>query len=174
MRFKNFLMILSSVLLLVFPPIGLATIVFEDNFDAEPDEPWIYNYDSFANWDVTEGVVDLISSGHPGFEAFTVNGMFIDLDGSSPSLGAGRMETKNIFEFLPGYTYRLEFELAGSQASWSSHPNTVSVSLGDIYNQDITLDTFEPFQTFQHVFDVTSPTSAKLIFDHWGHGWASS
>jgi hypothetical protein len=61
----------------------------------------------------------------------------------------------------------LILNLAGSQASW--YPNTISVSLGDIYNQDITLDTFEPFQRFQHVFDVTSPTSTKLIFDHWGH-----
>jgi hypothetical protein len=48
------------------------------------------------------------------------------------------------------------------------HPNTVSVSLGSIYNQDITLDTYEPFQTFQYSFKVMSTISTNLIFDHWG------
>ena len=175
MKIKNFLTIVFLYFfIIVSPSLAVETVIFEDNFNNEPTDRWVYNYDNFGNWDINDGYVDLLNSNHYGFEHLVDYGYFVDLDGTNlddtyPTLGAGRMESKQTFDFIPGYTYCLEFDLAGSQAFWLPHFNTVTVTLGDIYNQVITLDTYDPFMTFQHVFDVSSPTSAKLIFDHSGN-----
>ena len=175
MKIKNFLTIVFLYFfIIVSPSLAVETVIFEDNFNNEPTDRWVYNYDNFGNWDIKDGYVDLLNSNHYGFEHLVDYGYFVDLDGTNlddtyPTLGAGRMESKQTFNFIPGYTYCLEFDLAGSQAFWLPHSNTVTVTLGDIYNQVITLDTYDPFMTFQNVFDVSSPTSARLIFDHSGN-----
>ena len=166
MIFKNFLVILSLVVFLVSPAFGATGVIFEDNFDTETSDAWLYEYNSFANWDVIDGTVDLISSRHPGFETFTDNGIFIDLDGTSNN--AGTMRSKTLFEFKPGYVYELSFDLAGSQRPLDTGYNTVTVSLGGLYEEDFTLFTTDPFQTFQHKFIVSTPTSAYLAFEHGG------
>jgi len=151
---------------------GATTIIFEDNFNIENSGNYIYNYDSFANWNVSDGTVDLLNANHGGFEDLTLYGMFIDLDGTAPTPNAGRMESKTTFIFDPDYTYYLSFDLAGSHTKWGlQQKNTVNVSLGNIYNKEITLDTPEPFQTFQHNFNVASTTNANMIFDHQGGDW---
>ena len=42
-----------------------ALTIFEDNFDSENGGNYQLNYSGFANWDVTDGTVDLIGEGSP-------------------------------------------------------------------------------------------------------------
>jgi hypothetical protein len=165
MKGKKFLIILFC-LLFMSPSVVFAKVIFEDNFDTESDRNWVYNYYDFANWDVTYGTVDLVTSRHPGFEDFAENGIFIDLDGTSNK--SGTMQSKASFEFKPGFVYKLSFDLAGSQRPFDKGYNTVKVSLGSIYNESFTLYTADPFQTFHHAFTVDTLTNANLTFEHVG------
>jgi hypothetical protein len=47
-------------------------------------------------------------------------------------------------------------------------PNTILVSLGDAFQETITLNSYAPVSTYTRTIHVTAPTSAKLIFDHAG------
>ena len=87
-----------------------ATIIFSDNFNAENGGVGVLNYNSFANWSVSGGTVDLIGS--PGFfDFFPQNGLYVDLDGTS--FLAGTLTSIGI-PVTPG-SYILSFLLAGSQ-----------------------------------------------------------
>lgn len=86
-------------------------ILFQDNFNTENSGSGVLNYNSFANWDVTDGTVDLIGNGF--YDFYPGNGLYVDLDGSTSN--AGILTTKNSFTFQPGVTYVLSFDLGGSQ-----------------------------------------------------------
>lgn len=135
-------------------------VLLEDNFDLENEKRGKLSYSGFANWDVTEGTVDLI--GHGFFDFFPDYGLYLDLDGSTNN--AGRLESKTTFRLEPG-EYRLEFDLAGSPLSG---PNTVTVNLDKVYSKDYTLDKSEPFRTVKSTISVPTSTSAKLVFEHAG------
>ena len=134
--------------------------ILEDGFDSEHGGRGQLNYSGFINWEVTKGTVDLI--GHGFWDVFPDHGLYLDLDGSTRE--AGRLESKTVFKLDPG-KYRLEFDLAGSPMSG---PNTVTVSLGNLYTEDFTLAVKEPFRTIARTIRVPTTTSAKLIFDHSG------
>jgi len=134
--------------------------ILEDDFDFENQERGTLNYSDFANWDVTRGSVDLI--GHDFYDFFKGHGLYLDLDGSTGE--AGRLESKTRFTLESG-EYRLQFDLAGSPMSG---PNTVTVSLGNLYREDFTLEANEEFGTIARTIRVPTTTSAKLIFDHSG------
>jgi hypothetical protein len=114
-----------------------------------------------ANWNVTRGSVDLLGNGL--FDFFPGNGLYLDLDGST--LAAGKLESKNTYSFNAGDTINLDFKLAGSQRGGT---DTVTVSLGSLYNEVFTLPSANPFTTITRSFTVSSATSAGLIFDHAG------
>ena len=139
---------------------GDELVLLDDTFDSEHGGEGQLNYSQFANWDVTEGTVDLI--GHGFYDFFPDYGLYLDLDGSTSN--AGRLESKTHFSLESG-EYRLEFALAGSP---TSGPNTVTVSLGDLYSEDFTLGVKEPFRTIARTIRVPTPTGAKLTFDHSG------
>jgi len=134
--------------------------LLDDTFDSEHGGEGQLNYSQFVNWDVTEGTVDLI--GHGFYDFFPDHGLYLDLDGTTNN--AGRLESKTHFSLESG-EYRLEFALAGSPMSG---PNTVTVSLGDLYSEDFTLAVKEPFRTIARTVRVSTPTGAKLTFDHSG------
>jgi len=139
---------------------GDGEALLDDDFDSEHRGEGQLNYSQFVNWDVTEGTVDLI--GHGFYDFFPDHGLYLDLDGSTNN--AGRLESKTHFSLESG-EYRLEFALAGSPLSG---PNTVTVSLGDLYSEDFTLAVKEPFRTIARTVRVSTPTGAKLTFDHSG------
>ena len=66
---------------------------------------------------------------------------------------------------LPRGTYRLEFDLSG-------HPertkNTVTVSLGDVYHEEFTLEVKEPFRKIRRDISVDDFVTAKIKFEHKG------
>jgi len=134
--------------------------ILEDGFDSEHGGRGQLNYSGFTNWDLTRGTVDLI--GHRFFDFFPSHGLYLDLDGSTGE--AGRLESKTRFRLDSG-DYQLEFDLAGNP---KSGPNTVTVSLGNLYREDFTLEANEEFGTIARTIQVPTTTSAKLIFDHSG------
>jgi len=76
------------------------------SFGAENGGSGFLNYNSFANYTVGPGSVDLIGNGY--FDAYPGNGLYVDLAGSTGQYGA--LTTKTIF--APG-TYHIGLSLGG-------------------------------------------------------------
>ncbi|MBD2242745.1 PEP-CTERM sorting domain-containing protein [Nostoc sp. FACHB-888] len=160
-----------SIAIIAFTAIGIATsasakaatvVLVEDNFNTENSGNRALNYNNFANWNVTNGTVDLIGNGF--FNFFPSNGLYVDTDGSS-SL-AGKLESKETFAFNVGDILNLTFKLAGDQRN--NGFNSVAVSLGSLFNETITLPSTDNFTTFTRNITVTSATTGKLAFDGVG------
>jgi len=142
-------------------------LFFKDNFDSENNNVGELNYTSFANWTVDNGAVDLVGEGfvYDGvdFDFWPGNGQYVDLDGTTDK--AGTFITKTTFNLLPG-KYTLEFSLAGSNRG---DTNTVTVSLGNIYNETFTKVSDEPFEKISREINVFSTIKVRLSFAHTGN-----
>ena len=138
-----------------------ATIIFSDNFNAENGGGGVLNYNSFANWSVSGGTVDLIGS--PGFfDFFPGNGSYVDLDGTS--FQAGTFTSIGI-PVTPG-TYILSFLLAGSQRG---DVNTVEVNVsGGLASSTYTLASNIPLTLETMSFTVLAPTTINFSFNNEG------
>jgi hypothetical protein len=137
--------------------------IFQDNFDREANGQSVGNYNQLSHWRVSDGTIDVVGPGHGELPTIgSEYGSFLDLDGSSAD--AGRLETKTAFNLEPG-TYTLAFDLAGSQRG--DH-NTVTVSLGNVFNESFSLASDAPFQTITRTLNVATPTSGTLVFEHEG------
>lgn len=135
-------------------------ILFMDDFNSENNGRGNLNYRSFENWEVSSGEVDLIGNGfwdfHPDY------GLHLDLDGSGGK--AGSLQSKTKFRLLPG-VYTLEFDLAGN---FQRTVNTVRVIMGDLYNEEFTLQAKEAFRKIKREINVSSVIETRLIFQHRG------
>ena len=131
-------------------------VIFEDDFDSENDRAGVVNYEDFDKWDVVEGSVDLI--GNDFYDFFPGNGLYVDLDGTTSE--AGTLSTKAALSLEAG-AYTLGFWLAGPHVGGA---DTVTVALGDVFEEEITLASGEPFAYFEREVDVASPTEATLTF----------
>jgi uncharacterized protein YjdB len=148
---------------------GTATVAatteafFVDDFNSENGGRAADNYTGFSHWEVLDGSVDLVGA-HP-YDDFLPkeNGIGVDLDGTSRN--AATLRTKTVFPLQPG-SYVLSFQLAGSPRP--SDPNTVVVSLGTAYREEITLPNFAPLRTYLRTIQVREPTTARIVFDHLG------
>lgn len=108
------------------------------------------NYYGFANFNVSQGSVDLIGNGY--FDAYPGNGLYVDLAGSTNQYGA--LTTKTIYG--PG-TYDIGLSLAGpiyngitdgAVVSWGqgSSANMILSGLNEAnYNFSVTLTQPEAF-----------------------------
>lgn len=138
-----------------------ATVLFTDNFDTENGSNGVFNWTSFANWNVLGGCVDLHGNGfvdvQPG------KGLYVDLDGSCDA--GGTIETKTAFNLQPG-SYILEYWIAGNQRIDPS--DTVNVSLGSLYQEQLVLRQRDRFELRTRNISVTSPTSARIRFENLG------
>jgi hypothetical protein len=94
------------------------------SFGAENGGVAQLNYYGLANYNVSQGSVDLIGNGY--FDAYTGNGLYVDLAGSTGQFGA--LTTKAIF--APG-TYNVSLSLGGpiyngitdgANVSWGQGP----------------------------------------------------
>lgn len=139
--------------------------MFSDNFDSENGGSAALNYNSFANWDVTDGTVDLIGNG--SWDFLPGNGLYVDMDGTTSN--AGKMMTKTSLNFSPG-TYTLSFDLAGNHVPGFPPSDTVivQVDMGNLFNKSYTLITSDPFTTYTETFVVLVDTSTKLSFEGVG------
>lgn len=144
----------AALLTLDIGSTAQAGVLFSDNFNSENSGAAALNYTSFANWDVTDGTVDLIGNGY--FDVYPGNGLFIDLDGSSSK--AGVLTTKATFD--PGQ-YFLKFALGGSTNSTEN----VTVNFGS-YSELFTLAGSDPLAEITRI--ITLGAASKLSFSNAG------
>jgi hypothetical protein len=158
--------IVCSALLCVFAvtPAVADMVLLSDNFNSEHGGTGVLNYNGFANWNVSDGTVDVIGNNY--YDFLPGNGLYVDMDGSTNN--AGKMTTKTSFSFEPGYTYTLSFELAGNHRNNSSETVKVQVGLGTIFNNSYSLSQTAPFTLFTETFTVPSTTTAQLSFEGIG------
>lgn len=88
--------------------VAQATTVLSDNFDGEGAA---LNYNSFANWTVSDGTVDVVTHGSYDINCFGGAGKCVDLDGSTGNAG---IMTTNAFAFNAGDTVTLSFQARGN------------------------------------------------------------
>jgi hypothetical protein len=140
---------------------GATTTLLSDGFE---EDPVIGNgLTNLTQWTATRGSVDVVAAGRFGV---TGRGRFIDLDGATNL--AARLESKEDFALSPG-TYTLSFDVGGSMRTFpGTNPNTMTVSLGDVFSTTITKNFNDPFVTESFPITVTSATTGRLVFDHAG------
>ncbi len=141
------------------------TVMFRDNFNNDH----LRLNGTPRGWTVTSGTVDIIGrrNGHSFYNLVPGHGAYIDMDGSTNAQGT--IQTVRTFEFTPGNTYTLSYQLAGSQRGddnavtalfgpgvtfSSTHTNSVTHSLASAVG----------FTTFTEQFTVSSTITAALIF----------
>ena len=158
---KPSLLILGAIaaLLTPFQPVQ-AAVIFQDNFDSESLGTKT-NANGLTNWTVTDGSIDVIGPGF--FDFLPGNGRYLDLDGTTRN--AGKITSKTAFSFHPGDVITLEFDLSGNRRGGN---DSVTVSLGSLFNQTFTLASSDPFTTYTQTINVTSATNAQLMFNHAG------
>lgn len=151
-------------LLSVSAGVSRAALIFFDDFNSENSGTGngIANYDSFANWSVVYGAVDLLGGSYWGHLQPASYGLFVDTDGSTGVPGS--MESDPLV-LLPG-EYVLGFDLAGNQRI--AGPDMVGVGVidggGPLLSTTITLADDVPFTPYALSFNVPSTTSAWIAF----------
>ena len=155
---KRLILCAAAVLVLLFGRDARADVLLFDGFNAENGGVNQLNYTAFANWDITDGSVDLCDAG----DVMEGDGLYVDLDGSTDN--AARMESKTTFALQP-QSYELSFLLAGSQRG---DLNTVTVSLGSAYSETFEFASSVPWTSVKRTIIVPTATDAKLVFDHDG------
>ena len=162
---KKKLPILVVLTLCLMSQVSQANVtLFCDDFNSENGGNYQLNYNSFANWNVTDGTVDLIGVGSP-WDYFPAYGLFVDMDGST--YDAGKMFTTGPINLQPG-TYALSFDLAGNQRADTPETVAVQVEIG-LLSKTYSLNRTDPFQTFTEVFTVAAPTNVSLVFEGIGN-----
>jgi hypothetical protein len=153
---SSFRNILTAVLggLAVCSQVFANSVVLSDNFDSENGGNGAANFNSFANWTVSNGTVDLIGNGFHDF--YPSNGLYVDLDGSSYQAGV----FQTTLSFSAGI-YELAFEISGSQRG---DTNVVLIQFGD-YSKQLILNSDFPLTPF--VLKIHT-TGGHLSFQNQG------
>jgi hypothetical protein len=142
-------------------PVDPATVLFVDDFDQENNGVGVYNWTSFANWNVVDGCVDLHGNGfhdvQPG------RGLYVDLDGSCAQ--GGTIETKAEFTLEPG-AYVLEFWIAGNHRIDAA--DTVIITLGSVYQEQMVMQRRDRFRLITRDISVPALTTARIRFQNLG------
>jgi hypothetical protein len=138
-----------------------ASIVFVSLFNDENGGEGALNWTDFEDWDVVAGCVDLHGNGF--IDIWPNNGVYVDLDGTCEE--GGTLRSREPLTLAPG-DYLLEFWLAGNNRIET--PDTVIVTLGTVHEEEIVLETDDPFALFTRELTVTEETSAFLSFQNLG------
>ena len=146
------------------PPPADPVVLFSEDFNQEGGGTFKLNYNAFTRWAVVAGSVDLV--GTAPYDDFlpTSQGLYVDLDGTSNA--AGTLETLETFA-LPRGSYELRFKLAGTPRQ-NQPANTVVVTLGTVFQESITLQSYAPLQSYVRTFNVPANATGKLRFQHQG------
>jgi len=138
------------------------TVLLSDDFDTQNGGSGAGNFSSLTQWNITDGSIDLVGNGWADY--LPGNGLYLDLDGETNN--ASRLESKTSFNFSTGDLITLNFALGGSQRG---NTETVTVSLGTLWNETFALPSSQPFTTISRTFSITAASSNnKLIFDQEG------
>lgn len=136
-----------------------ADVIFEDNFDSEAAPgASILDYNSFGQWTVTDGTVDLISSGGFGISCAGGSGKCVDLDGSTGNAG---VLTSSLLNLTAG-NYALSFDISGNQRNGSS--DSLLVTLSGFVNEVFELAGGDPWTSITRYFTLDSANSAAIAF----------
>ncbi len=148
---------LAATVLILFSAPARAAIIFSDNFNAEHGGVPTLNFNSFNNFGVTAGTVDLIGNGY--FDLIPGNGLYVDLDGSTND--PGLMSAHALA--LAGGSYVLSFDMAGShRATAETVDVVVSGGLDPAYAAlQMTYASGDPFTRVAMAFTV--PTGGDLV-----------
>lgn len=157
--------------LFLFVSVGFvsATTIFSDDFNSENGGNGQLNYNSFTNWTVSDGTVDLIGNGYFDFQPSY--GLYVDLDGSTGN--AGFMANSSTFTLLANTTYRFSFDLAGNHRNDAAESVSVTASItgngfGGIFGS-FSLNQYDSFQTFSYLHTVgMSDQVASMSFKATG------
>jgi hypothetical protein len=142
-----------------------AALLFTDDFNAEPGVASQLNYNAFANWNVSNGTVDLVVSGTFSIECVGGAGKCVDMDGSMTN--AGRIDTKTTFNLAPG-DYVLSFSASGNQRLTSAINDSMTFGFDGITGSVAMPDPNAPFATFTLPFSLSATTSGTVFFEHAG------
>ncbi len=148
------------------PDIPPATQIFRDDLDAENGGMGQQNYTGWAQWNVTEGCVDLHGPG--SIDPLPGNIVYVDMDGScgdGTGTTAGTMETKQSFILDPG-DYTFEMLMAGN--SQVSQVDTMTVRIGTVLNRQIVLNWTAPLELQEFNFAITASTTETIELIHAG------
>lgn len=137
---------------------ALAQTNLFDDFNSENGGFGQLNYNSFMNWDVLDGGIDLIGNGY--FDFLPGNGLYLDLDGTLSR--AGRLRSKH--PVVHGYLYHFSFRLAGSQRGSGE---TVEVSIGNSYFESFNVPSSQGFVTISRTVQVQN-ASEYIQFHNLG------
>jgi hypothetical protein len=143
------------------PEVPVGTVLLEDNFDIENGAQGALNWTGFANWMVVDGCVDLHGNGFQDVQPGS--GLYVDLDGTCRR--GGTLESKTEFALEPG-DYVLEFGLAGNNRV--IEPDTVTVSLGTLFQEQVVLQRTAKFAQHARDVRVSAATRARIRFVHAG------
>jgi hypothetical protein len=141
-----------------------AATIFSDNFDGENGGVGALNYNSFANFTISDGTVDLIGNGL--FDFLPGNGLYVDLDGSTNNAG---IQTADPLALGPG-DYTLSFDLAGSQRA-NSPSDTVQIEVfgaGSYGSLGVVLPFGQGFTTYSIPFTLAASDNISFSFSNAG------
>jgi hypothetical protein len=150
--------------LLAIVAVGLAaapanaSIIFQDNFDAENGGKGTLNFVKFSQWTVTKGTVDLIGQ-KTAWDFFPGQGLYLDMDGSGKDSGG---ITWNESRVLGPGAYTISFKLGGSQR-WDGN-NTVRMELSDLFFEDFTFGVKDGLTQITRSFFVKEEMKTLLSF----------
>lgn len=139
MSIKSFL-VTSALAASAFSLPATAAVIFQDNFDTDAAAS-VLNFNSLNNWTVSGGTIDYIRSGGFGIGCVGGAGGCLDMDGSTAD--AGRITSKQSYDFTDGVRYFIDASLSGNQRGGASD----SVTVGIIRDSDgsILATTLGPF-----------------------------
>ncbi|MBX3636030.1 MAG: PEP-CTERM sorting domain-containing protein [Rubrivivax sp.] len=160
----------AAVVAALFAAPAQAGIIFSDNFDADNASSAL-NFNNLINWTVSGGTIDYIRSGGFGISCVGGTGGCLDMDGSTGS--AGRITSRQLFDFDDGVLYFFDLALSGNQRGGAS--DTVNFGLiresdGALFGGVIgPIAPGAPFSGYSGGFDgVNVPGSWRLFIEGVG------
>ena len=144
-----------------------AMVIFSDNFNTENGGVGALNYNSFANFAVSDGTVDLIGNGFFDFPPVTNgHGLYVDLDGSTSDAG---LMLADPIAVSPG-SYTLFFQLAGNQRQGGDDIVAINLFLDgtNIFTGNILVPQSDGFLGHLIPFEVASGGDFTFSFQNSG------
>lgn len=157
----------SLVCALMLGTAGVASAqpIFYDNFDSENGGLGELNYNSFTNWSVSAGTVDLIGGPPDFYNLLPGNGLYVDLDGSTGD--AGVLTSRDIYIEAAG-NYLVTFQLAGNQRT-TTNDTVTTVGFGvDNFLSVLNVVANQDFTTYAQNFYASAPGNINLLFSNYG------
>jgi hypothetical protein len=169
MSLKSLAVVASLAGALIAAP-AQAGIIFSDNFDADSATS-VLNFNGLINWTVSGGTIDYIRSGGYGISCVGGSGGCLDMDGSTSN--AGRITSKQLFDFDDGVEYFIDAAVSGNQRGGIDDSVTVGlVREGDGAILAATFGPFAPGAPFSvstaNFFGQNAVGEWRLFFEGFG------